>query len=191
MAGRIGYYGGMVKDGLVLNLDASRLDSYLRTGTSWKDISGNQNNGTLINGPTFNSNNGGSIVFDGTNDYMTLGSPTGFSMAPSGVTMVFWIYNNYPGYYLGIFERSTYTGAALTTALPSTGWVQVGYSSNGSTNYFIINGVRYTSNGLILYIRSVSWPVVEFTNSTLCGCNLNWSSSSINSTSSNPSEAPY
>jgi hypothetical protein len=59
MAGRIGYYGGVVKDGLVLDLDAAKLDSYPRTGTSWKDISGNQNNGTLINGPTFDSGNGG------------------------------------------------------------------------------------------------------------------------------------
>jgi hypothetical protein len=166
MAGRIGYYGGIVKDGLVLNLDASRLDSYPRTGTSWKDISGNNNNGTLIGEPTFDSTNGGSIVFDGTNDYMRLGSPTGFSMAPSGVTMLFWIYNNYPGYYLGVFERTTYTGTALTTALPSTGWVQVGYSSNGSTNYFIINGVRYTSNGLGRYIydNTVDRPLYSSSN---------------------------
>jgi hypothetical protein len=68
MAGRIGYYGGIVRDGLVLDLDAAKLDSYPRTGTSWKDISGNQNNGTLTNGPTFDSGNGGSIVFDGVND---------------------------------------------------------------------------------------------------------------------------
>jgi len=68
MAGRIAYYGGIVKDGLVLNLDAAKIDSYPRTGTTWRDISGNQINGTLVNGPTFNPNNGGSIVFDGVND---------------------------------------------------------------------------------------------------------------------------
>jgi hypothetical protein len=68
MAGRIAYYGGIVTNGLVLNLDAAKQDSYPRTGTTWRDISGNQNNGTLVNGPTFNSDNGGSIVFDGVND---------------------------------------------------------------------------------------------------------------------------
>jgi len=39
--------------------------------TSWTDLSGNSNNGTLTNGPTFSSANGGSIVFDGTNDYIS------------------------------------------------------------------------------------------------------------------------
>ena len=66
-------YENIVTDGLVLCLDAGTLMSYLRSGTTWRDISGNGNNGTLINGPTFNSGNGGSIVFDGVNDYINLG----------------------------------------------------------------------------------------------------------------------
>jgi len=61
-------YLGIVSDGLVLNLDAGWYPSYSGSGTTWKDIKGT-NNGTLTNGPTFNSANGGSIVFDGTNDY--------------------------------------------------------------------------------------------------------------------------
>ena len=62
----------IVKDGLVLYLDAGSPNSYINgiSGTSWKDISGNQNNGTLINVPSFNSGNGGSIQFDGTNHYV-------------------------------------------------------------------------------------------------------------------------
>lgn len=72
MAGRIAYYGGIVTNGLVLDLDAAKKDSYPGTGTSWRDISGNSNNGTLTNGPTFNSNNGGAIVFDGVDDYVQL-----------------------------------------------------------------------------------------------------------------------
>lgn len=70
MAGRVAYYGNIVKDGLVLDLDAAKRDSYPTTGTVWRDISGNQNNGTLTNGPTFSSANYGSIVFDGVNDYV-------------------------------------------------------------------------------------------------------------------------
>jgi hypothetical protein len=62
MAGRIAYYGGIVTNGLVLALDAAKKDSYPGSGTLWKDISGNTNNGTLINGPTFNSGNGGYCV---------------------------------------------------------------------------------------------------------------------------------
>lgn len=59
----------IVRNGLVLCLDAASLRSYPGSGTTWNDLSGNNNNGTLTNGPTFNSENGGSIVFDGTNDY--------------------------------------------------------------------------------------------------------------------------
>jgi hypothetical protein len=60
----------IVADGLVLYLDAGSPNSY-RTdfGTTWKDMSGFNNSGSLINGPTYSSANGGSIVFDGTNDY--------------------------------------------------------------------------------------------------------------------------
>jgi hypothetical protein len=63
-------YPIIITDGPILNLDAGFLPSYMRSGTLWRDISGNENNGTLINDPTFNSDNGGSIVFDGVNDYV-------------------------------------------------------------------------------------------------------------------------
>jgi hypothetical protein len=63
---------GIVTDGLVLFLDAGNKSSYPGTGNIWGDFSGNNNNTTLINGPTFNSNNQGSIVFDGVNDYATV-----------------------------------------------------------------------------------------------------------------------
>jgi len=68
MAGRISYLGGIVKDGLVLDLDAGKLDSYNRVGSVWNNINGENVNGTLINNPTFSSNNGGGIVFDGIDD---------------------------------------------------------------------------------------------------------------------------
>ena len=62
------------RDGLILALDAADLGSYPGAGTTWNDLSGNNNNGTLTNGPTFNVNNGGSVVFDGVDDYALLGS---------------------------------------------------------------------------------------------------------------------
>ena len=58
----------IVTDGLVFSIDPANKRSYPGTGTTWSDISGHMNNGTLTNGPTFDSGNGGSIVFDGTND---------------------------------------------------------------------------------------------------------------------------
>jgi len=68
----ISYNSNIVTDGLVLCLDAANPRSYPGSGTSWGDLSGNGNSGTLTNGPTFSSGNGGSIVFDGVNDYVNL-----------------------------------------------------------------------------------------------------------------------
>ncbi len=64
----------IVTDGLVLYLDAVNQKSYPGTGTTWTDLSGNGNNGELVNGPTFDSGNNGSIVFDGINDRVIVGS---------------------------------------------------------------------------------------------------------------------
>ncbi len=71
MATRYNYTGGIVTNGLVLNLDAAKVDSYPGTGTTWRDISGNNNNGTLTNGPTFSGiGKQASIIFDGVDDYV-------------------------------------------------------------------------------------------------------------------------
>jgi hypothetical protein len=59
---------GYTTSGLTLNLDAGNYASYPTTGTKWVDISGNYNNGDLINGPTWSSASGGTITFDGTDD---------------------------------------------------------------------------------------------------------------------------
>ena len=59
-----------VRDGLVLYLDAANARSYPRTGNTWFDRSGNGNDGTLVNVPTYSSSYGGSLVFDGVNDYV-------------------------------------------------------------------------------------------------------------------------
>jgi len=65
--------GSIVTDGLVLYLDAGNYLSYPGSGTTWTDLSSGGNNGTLTNGPTYNPDNAGSIVFDGADDYVTLG----------------------------------------------------------------------------------------------------------------------
>jgi hypothetical protein len=66
----------IVTNGLTLNLDAGQLRSYPTTGTIWTDLSGNGLNASLANGPTFDTANGGSIVFDGTDDYASINPST-------------------------------------------------------------------------------------------------------------------
>ena len=62
----------IVDDGLLLCLDSANLESYGGSGTTWTDLSGNGNNGTLTNGPTHTSGAGGYFTFDGSNDYITV-----------------------------------------------------------------------------------------------------------------------
>ena len=75
------YSPKIITDGLVLCLDAADKKSYSGSGTTWTDRSGNNLNGTLVNGPTFDSANGGSIDFDGTNDVV---GPSTFDYDDSG-----------------------------------------------------------------------------------------------------------
>ena len=59
-------------NGLVLNLDAANYKSYPKSGTTWTDLSGNQNNGSLIGGVNYNSNNGGYFDFNGIDGYVSV-----------------------------------------------------------------------------------------------------------------------
>ena len=70
----------VVTDGLVLYLDAANTKSYTSGSTTWNDISRGGNNGTLVNGPTFSSTNGGSLLFDGIDDYGDLGSNSNLNL---------------------------------------------------------------------------------------------------------------
>ncbi len=76
--------------GLIFAVDAADTNSYPRAGTTWSDLRGRGYNGTLTNGPTFNSSNGGSIVFDGINDYVDFGT-SAINQDLSNFSICFWI----------------------------------------------------------------------------------------------------
>ena len=108
--------GKIVTDGLILNLNAADQNSYVSGSTAWNDLSGNNYNGTLTNGPTFSSGNGGSIVFDGVDDYASL---SGTITLGSTFTILAWI------------KPSTLAGGD---------YIVYGLDANGADNWFGING---------------------------------------------------
>jgi len=136
----------IVTTNLVLNLDASNPSSYPGSGVDWFDISGNSNNGTLTNGPTFNSANGGSIVFDGTNDYINnIGSVSSFSFIQNTAltTLSFWIkFNNTSNleYITGNTPTSAEKGFFLAKNINGSLQISVFDGSGSGTNL-----INYTS----------------------------------------------
>ena len=80
-----------VTDGLLMYLDAGNTKSYAVGATAWNNISRNDNYGVLTNGPTFSSANGGSIAFDGVDDFVSLTkSPEWFPMSTTEFTLDVW-----------------------------------------------------------------------------------------------------
>jgi hypothetical protein len=97
-------YEDIVTSGLTLCLDAGYTPSYSRLGTTWTDLSFSGNNGTLTNGPTFNSSNGGSIVFDGVNDYISCGNSVSVQIYQGTISA--WVKTSSPGgSYRGIITK--------------------------------------------------------------------------------------
>ena len=105
----------IITDGLVLCLDAASRESYPGSGTVWTDLAGS-NNGTLINGPTFSSANGGSIVFDGSDDYgyIEANSPA-FNFGTSPFSIEVWAYlsDENASYFKTILSIGTYEDGIL------------------------------------------------------------------------------
>ena len=69
----------IVTNGLIVCYDAGFTPSYPGAYTTWYDLSGNGNNGFLINGPTYSSDGGGSLIFDGSDDYANVSLPGALS----------------------------------------------------------------------------------------------------------------
>jgi hypothetical protein len=119
----------IVTTNLSMFLDAGNSSSYSGSGTTWTDLSGNSRNGTLTNGPTYSSADGGSIVFDGTDDFVQCSG----SLTVTAATFVSWIRRNgNQGTYDGIlFSRgSSVTGMNFQSSN------QLGYHWNNAVNTY-------------------------------------------------------
>jgi len=105
----------IVTNGLILNLDAGNTLSYTSGSSTWRDLSGNNYNTTLVNNPTFSTGNGGSVDFNGSTSYSVLtdASLTNYTT----VTANIWMYLNS---YTNTFE--TYFSYNAEEAGPSKGF---------------------------------------------------------------------
>jgi hypothetical protein len=135
-------YPAIVTNGLVLNLDAGFTPSYPTTGTTWYDLSVNSYNSTLTNGPTYNSSNGGSIVFDGSDDFISAPVGANSSLCVNEITIMGWVYvTSFPNSSQAILAKKTSASSAGDSIFSlrkfSNGSAEFQMSWNGSTlSYF-------------------------------------------------------
>ena len=147
----------LVLPGLTLCLDAANSKSYPGSGTTWSDLSGNGNNGTLTNGPTYSSANGGSIVFDGSNDFIeTTYTPGNISSQ----TISCWINKSNLQYSLILAKSTVYYGLEIYPTIiyvniTTNVYGQVSYNTNGWQNIVFTYDGNQTgnSNRLKLYFN--------------------------------------
>ena len=137
----VAYNSNPPMDGIVLCFDAANAKSYPGSGTTWNNLCERTGNATLINGPTYFSDFGGYINFDGSNDYASVPSNTEYLLA-SEFTMTAWVRpKNNPSNYGAIcgtfdFLPSSYYGFNFSI-LPNsqTFHFLVGGWNGGNINY--------------------------------------------------------
>jgi hypothetical protein len=154
--------GRIITSGLVLALDASDVNSYPGSGTIWTDLSGNNNSGSLINGPTFDSGNGGSIVFNGTNNNVTFTATiNSVGMYQNNFSNEFWFKpNSITQGALLAADGSPVAGGQYAVILRSTSILVSFYGQDQggalpSTNiwYHFVNTYNYTTKSSIMYVN--------------------------------------
>ena len=164
----------IVTDDLVLYLDSANTKSYGGSGSTWTDVSGSGNNGTLTNGPTHTSGAGGYFTFDGTNDYVAVGN-----LGLSSNTLEGWIYSHTNqggssgntivsalGYYSRVTaEKYTYIGFMGSNTLTFR-------IDDGSTSHKQVANFTYTTNQwyhVALSYNSSTGSTVAYVNGSSVG----------------------
>lgn len=153
----------LLNSNLVSYLDAAIYDSYPGTGTTWTDLAGNSN-GTLVNSPTFNMGADGNLIFNGTNQYVDLGSNVNTRFTSGSYTISMWFktasgsvqmlishgdggyalyLNNYVPWYA---KARTVNDGSSGYTVPSNTWTNITVINNiGSNVIYYINGAYITT----------------------------------------------
>jgi hypothetical protein len=167
----------IVTDGLILNLDAGNVSSYPGSGTTWTDLSGNSNNGTLNGSPTYTSNPG----------YFTFAANKNVSTALSNIslsaaTFIAWVYptqtqGNYTGVLFNRIGNGGSTAAATGMDLYTSN--SLGYHWNDSVATYNWNSGLYVPNNV--------WSMIAITINSSTGtaylCQSNGITTATNITS--------
>jgi len=177
MAGRIAYYGGIVKNGLILDLDAAKKDSYPGTGTIWRDISGNRNNATMFGAVPFVNDVTSCFDFASATGINAANSSLGFTFGSNMIprtgnfTLSCWIKNPNLSNQTGLFSNGgpdgyrfgiNRTGAYYLIG-PTYIEGQINFSSSLLTTlwYNVVAVFSRTTAQVLVYLNGVIQGVVN------------------------------
>ncbi len=163
----------IITDGLVLAVDAANYESYPGSGTTWTDLA-DRNNGTLTNGPTFDSGNGGSIVFDGSDDLVDFGT-TVLNLGTQDMTISSWVkLTSNPSGFISIVSKAYAGGGnryfmgtsvdkkvALFIANPTSNVIPLGSTVLSLNTWYFITGVWDRSGNASIYINDTAETVTN------------------------------
>lgn len=167
------YAKAVSQRGLTFHLDSSLPESFVSANTNWYDLTSNNYTGTLTNSPTYDSTNGGSLVFNGSTTYVTMGTAMDFATYTSGFSIELWVYPTSAAAYSSIFSSAATTSGtdwqvyvwyntssqfgttqrysatqndfSTTNVFAVNNWYNVVVTSNNTTCYIYVNGVLQTS----------------------------------------------
>jgi len=167
---------GLVTEGLILNLDSTNTDSYPGTGTVWTDLSGKGHHFDLVNGPTFSTDDGGTIVTDGANDYIksqgnideeNAGNSTFAYVKCTNLTTSSYSGQYYTWFITKGFNNSAQNNISMLFDVSTSDWSTYGYASPhfGLTNssFTSIGGLSGWDLTPVPQIEEGEWYYVGFT----------------------------
>jgi hypothetical protein len=144
----------IITDGLVLCLDAANIKSYPGSGTTWTDLSGSGNNGTLRNSPTFSSENLGKLTFNGTNQDVDCGNDSSINFGTGNFTVSMW------------FRRYANTTTNLRLLSKAAGGDTANAANAGFAFFGSDTGISFTINptGARVFVTAASYLPNEWVN---------------------------
>jgi len=158
----VSYNTKTVTNGLVLSLDAANRKSYPGSGTTWTDLSGRGNNGTLENSPSYSSSNEGNLSFNGTTQRVVCGNASNLQITVGTISAWFNANNGNAGYNGIIAKQSAWGLFVASNVLVAYDWGNGAERSTGITvgnsswNYAAMTFTETTgtpSNNAIVYLN--------------------------------------
>jgi hypothetical protein len=151
----------VIKEGLILHVDAAVSRSYSGTGLTVNGLVGGIG-GTLVNGVGFGTTDNGYFIFDGSNDYINFGNSS--ALQQSSGTLSAWAKASSPGAgYRGIIAKQGAYGLFYTdSVLVAYDWAADTPRSTGinivdnTWKNVVLTYQSGVSNGTRIYINGVS-----------------------------------